>query len=103
MADQVANAYDPPAVYFYQYGAYFAPCDAQPPDTYVIIEGYPVKINATNLMYPNLVDEVTGYCATGITTGGAGPYILGDVFLQNTYTLFDIGAAQIKFYPRTPS
>jgi hypothetical protein len=100
LADQIARQYDPPAVYFFQYGAYFAPCETVPPRVAVIIGGEKFYLSPQDLVYPTMVDELTGYCATGITTGGEGPYILGDVFLQNVLAVFDVGAAQMRFYSR---
>jgi len=53
-----------------------------------------------DLIYRTMVDDMTGYCAIGITSGGEGPYILGDVFLQNVVVMFDIADAKLTFYPR---
>jgi hypothetical protein len=85
-------------VYQYQWGAYFAPCDAIPPRMAVTIAGVDFWLNPSDLMYKNLVDPLTGYCAVAVASGGSGPYILGDVFLQNVVAVFDVGAAQMRFY-----
>jgi hypothetical protein len=100
LAEQIAKAFDPPAVYFYQYGTYFAPCRTTPPRIAVIINGAKFFINPQDLVYRNLKDELTGYCAIGITTGGEGPYILGAVWLQSVVAVFDVGAAMMRFYGR---
>jgi hypothetical protein len=52
------------------------------------------------MIFKDLVDPGTGYCATAITSGGSGPYILGDVFLQNVLAVFDVGNAEMRFYAR---
>lgn len=84
----------------FQYGGYFAPCDAVAPRVAVIIDGARFWINPTDLIYRELVDPASGMCMLGISTGGTGPYILGSVFLQNVLAVFDVGAAQMRFYSR---
>ncbi|KAH7311711.1 aspartic peptidase domain-containing protein [Stachybotrys elegans] len=100
LAESVADAFQPRAVYLYQWGAYFAPCDAIPPRLAVVISGVEFWINPSDLIYRNLVDPLTGYCAVAVASGGSGPYILGDVFLQNVVAVFDVGAAQMRFYAK---
>jgi hypothetical protein len=66
----------------------------------VVISGVEFWINPADLIYRDLMDPMTGYCAVAIASGGSGPYILGDVFLQNVVAVFDVGAAQLRFYGR---
>ncbi|POR34284.1 Putative aspartic-type endopeptidase [Tolypocladium paradoxum] len=101
LAEAIAMAFQPRAVYLYQWGSYFAPCDAVPPRFAIIISGVEFWINPADLMYQDLQDPLTGYCAVAIASGGSGPYILGDVFLQNVIAVFDVGAAQMRFYSRS--
>ncbi|KKF94417.1 putative aspartic-type endopeptidase [Ceratocystis platani] len=98
LAESIAQSFSPPAIYLYQYGAYFAPCDASSPRIAIIINNVKLWLNPADLIYSDFKDSATGYCAIGVTTGGEGPYILGDVFLQSVMTVFDIGAAQMRFY-----
>ncbi|KAL5606890.1 hypothetical protein BROUX41_003267 [Berkeleyomyces rouxiae] len=98
LAEDIAKSFNPTAIYLYQYGAYFAPCDASPPRMAIIINDVKLWLNPTDLIYHDFKDPVTGYCAIGVTTGDEGPYILGDVFLQSVMTVFDIGAAKMRFY-----
>ncbi|KAH6605008.1 aspartic-type endopeptidase [Trichoderma cornu-damae] len=100
LAEAIANSFQPRAVYLYQWGTYFAPCDAIPPHFAIIIAGVEFWINPADLIYQGLVDPLTGYCAIGVASGGSGPYILGDVFLQNVVAVFDVGAAEMRFYSR---
>ncbi|KAF7544477.1 hypothetical protein G7Z17_g9917 [Cylindrodendrum hubeiense] len=100
LAEAIARAFKPRATYIYQWGAYFVPCDAIAPRFAVIISGVEFWINRADLIYQDLIDPLTGLCACGISTGGPGPYILGDVFLQNVLAVFDIGAAEMRFYSR---
>ncbi|TDZ38561.1 putative aspartic-type endopeptidase [Colletotrichum spinosum] len=100
VAAGIADSFSPSAVYLFQYGGYFAPCDAVAPALAVIIAGVEFKINPVDLVYRNLRDELTGYCQLGISTGSTGPYVLGSVFLHNVEAYFDVGAAQMRFYGR---
>ncbi|KAK1597549.1 eukaryotic aspartyl protease [Colletotrichum navitas] len=100
IAEAIARSFSPSAVYLFQYGGYFAPCHAIAPKIAVVIEGASFFINPVDLIYPGLVDPLTGYCQIGITTGGTGPYILGTVFLHNVEAYFDVGAGQMRFYGR---
>ncbi|WYZ37623.1 hypothetical protein EsH8_II_001129 [Colletotrichum jinshuiense] len=100
IAEAIARSFSPNAIYLFQYGGYFAPCDAIAPKIAVIIEGASFWINPVDLMYRNHKDELTGYCQVGISTGGIGPYVLGSVFLHNVEAYFDVGAGQIRFYGR---
>ena len=100
LAELVAMAFDPPAEYLYRWGSYFAPCDATPPSFAIIISGVEFWIDPSHMIYPNLVDPVTGYCSIAVSSGQSGPYVLGDVFLQNVLAVFDIGGAQMRFYSR---
>lgn len=90
----------PEAVYLYQWDSYFVDCDAVPPELAIIIDDVEFRINSADLIYKDLVDPMTGYCSIGIASGGAGPYILGDVFLQNVVAVFDVGGAEMRFYGR---
>ncbi|RGP76021.1 hypothetical protein FLONG3_5412 [Fusarium longipes] len=100
LAEAIAKAFDPPATYMPQWGAYFVDCKAIPPTFAVIISGVRFWINPADLIYQKLTDESNGKCALAISTGGPGPYILGDVFLQNVVAVFDVGGAEMRFYSR---
>ncbi|KAK1248060.1 hypothetical protein MKX07_000948 [Trichoderma sp. CBMAI-0711] len=100
LAEAISNAFQPRAVYLYQWGTYFVECTAIPPHFAILIEGVEFWINPADLIYRDLVDPLTGYCAIGVASGGPGPYILGDVFLQNVVAVFDVGAAEMRFYGR---
>lgn len=82
------------------YGAYFTACDAQAPSFAVILKGVRYYINPVDLIYREMVDPLTGLCMTGVASGGTGPYILGDVFMQNVLAVFDVGNAQMRFMSR---
>jgi hypothetical protein len=79
---------------------YFAPCDAIPPRFAVTISGQDFWINPADMLYQELIDPLTGYCATAVASAGSGPCILGDAFLQNVVAVFDVGGAEMRFYTR---
>jgi Eukaryotic aspartyl protease len=56
-------------------------------------------INPADMLMQNVVDPDTGYCATGPQDRGEGPFILGDTFMNNVISVFDIGASQMRFAP----
>ena len=93
-------AFKPRATYLYQWGSYFAPCDSVPPVVGIVIEDKTFYINPAHLILQDLIDPMSGFCAVAITTGGSGPYILGDVFLESVVAVFDVGGAQMRFYSR---
>lgn len=84
----------------WMYGAYFTACDAVAPQVAVVLDGVKFFINPVDLIYRTMVDPLTGLCMTAIANGGSGPYILGDVFMQNALVVFDVGQAKMRFIPR---
>ncbi|AEO71918.1 uncharacterized protein THITE_50908 [Thermothielavioides terrestris NRRL 8126] len=100
LADAINAAFEPPAVYMWMYGAYFTSCDAIVPQVAVILDGIKFFINPVDLLYRTMVDPMTGLCLTAISSGGTGPYILGDAFMQNSLVVFDVGRAKMRFIPR---
>ncbi|KAM0335607.1 hypothetical protein ACHAQA_000655 [Verticillium albo-atrum] len=100
VAEAIANAFEPAAMYMFSYGSYFAPCDAIAPRIAFVIGGKRFWVNTVDMMWRHLQDPLTGYCQIGISTGGPGPYILGMTFLQNVEAVFDVGAAEMRFYGR---
>ncbi|KAK8862209.1 acid protease [Apiospora arundinis] len=98
---EIANSkFEPPATYFWQYGTYFVPCDAIPPQFAVMFGGSAFYINPVDMINHDIVDPNTGLCQTGITTGLTGPYVLGLTFLTNVAVGFDIQHANIAIQSR---
>jgi len=100
LAEAISQAFTPAAVYLWMYGAYFTSCDAIAPIIAVILGGIKFFINTVDLIYRGMRDPLTGLCMIGISSGGSGPYILGDVFMQNALVVFDVGEAKMRFIPR---
>ena len=70
------------------------------PQFSVLIGGVPFPVNPRDMLFRDFQDPVTGLCMTAIGSGGTGPYILGDTFLQNVVAIFDIGNAEMRFLSR---
>ncbi|KAK0706174.1 aspartic-type endopeptidase-like protein [Lasiosphaeria miniovina] len=100
LAEAINLAFQPSAVYLWMYGAYFTSCNAVPPTISVKLGGIDFWLNPVDLIYRNMVDPLTGLCMTAIASGGSGPYILGDAFMQNAVVVFDVGEAKMRFIPR---
>ncbi|KAF4498884.1 acid ase [Fusarium agapanthi] len=100
LAEAIAKAFQPPATWMFEWSAYFVDCNAIPPHFAVIIKGVRLWINPADLIYQDFTEPVTGKCAIAISTGGSGPYILGDLFLQNVVAVFDVGGAEMRFYSK---
>lgn len=93
-------AFQPRAVFLYQYGTYFAPCDAIAPRFAIVISGTQFWVNPADMIIKGYVDPLTGYCAVAVASGEDGPYILGAAFLKSVLAVFDVGAAEMRFYAR---
>ncbi|KAF4447641.1 hypothetical protein F53441_8845 [Fusarium austroafricanum] len=100
LAEIIAKAFQPPATWMFEWGAYFVDCKAIPPRFAVIIKGVRFWISPADLIYQEITEPVTGKCAIAISTGRSGPYVLGDVFLQNVVAVFDVGGAEMRFYSK---
>ncbi|KAK9779361.1 putative Acid protease [Seiridium cardinale] len=100
IAQEVNSKFNPPAVYLWYYGSYFAECDAIPPRFAIEIEGDPFWINPQDMINKEMVDPLTGLCATTINNGDNGPFVLGLSFLTNAMVLFDVGAGLVSVYSR---
>lgn len=98
------DAFDPPAVYSDDEGAYIVDCDATPPTHGITIGGTTFIINPLDMiLYAGTDDDGNDVCITGIDDGGDDSsddlYILGDTFQKNVVTVFDVGAVELKFAP----
>jgi hypothetical protein len=70
------------------------------PSFTVLLGGKRFPINPQDMLYRNVRDPLTGLCMTAINNGGAGPFILGDSFMQNVVSIFDVGNATMRFVSR---
>ncbi|KAL8301540.1 hypothetical protein RB597_002117 [Gaeumannomyces tritici] len=90
IAASINNLFAPPGVLDPAQGAWFVPCDATPPSLSVTLGGTVIKTHPSSMILPEVRDS-RGRCASGIGYTDGFPYILGDVFMQNLVTVFDLG------------
>lgn len=93
---EVAAAFSPPAEYDDSAGAYFVDCAAKAPIFGVSI--------AKKIFYINKLDLIVNLggdtCVMGLQPTFGGLNILGDVFMKNVISVFDIGAEEMRFAAR---
>jgi aspergillopepsin I len=97
VAAATAALFNPPAFFDSSLGAYFVDCAARAPVFGVCI--------AKKIMYVNALDLIVqlspNMCVMGVQPNGGGLNILGGTFMKNVLTVFDIGAGELRFSPRT--
>ena len=98
-------AFVPPAVYSENDGAYIVSCKAKAPSLAIQINGTKFGINPLDMILLAGTDaNGNDICISGINDGGADPtsdvYILGDTFQKNVISVFDVGAAEMRFAGR---
>lgn len=98
LAEGVNAQFEPPAKYSYDYGSYFTDCNAIAPKFGVQIEETTFWVNPKDLLNKEVRDPQTGYCQTGISDGGEGPFILGAAFLTNVVVSMNIGTGRVEFW-----
>ncbi|KAI0108623.1 aspartic peptidase domain-containing protein [Nemania sp. FL0031] len=78
------------------------PCNATPPALDIIIGGKPIRTHATSMILPETELNGSGRCLSGIGAGQPGSFILGDTFMQEIVTVFDVSEKmEMKFAQRT--
>lgn len=60
-------------------------------------------ISQADMLLQASIDPATGLCEVGVMDGGMGPYVLGDTFMNNVVSVFDIGAGEMRFAVDTQS
>lgn len=96
VADAVAAAFRPPATYDMNTDAYFVSCSAIPPVFGVSIAHKILFVNGADLIVPSS----QGQCISGVQPNNGGLTILGDVWMKNVLSVFDIGAEKMRFAAR---
>lgn len=101
VADAINAAFSPPAMYNAYEGAYVVDCNAKPPVHGVTIGGSTFYINPMDMILPGGTDDSgKKICISGINAGGEvgqGIFVLGGTFLRNVVSVFDVGAAEMRF------
>lgn len=86
-------------------GAYIVDCNAKAPTLAIEIVGTKFYTNPLDMILPAGTDEEGNeVCISGVDGGGLDPsedvYILGDTFQKNVVSVFDVGAAELRFAER---
>ncbi|KAH8118780.1 acid protease [Phellopilus nigrolimitatus] len=79
-------------------GFFTVPCDAIPTDVSLTLGGTAFTLSADTFNFGQ-VSEGSNECVGGIMADDLGFWVLGDVFLRNLYTSFDVGNLQVGFAP----
>lgn len=96
VAAGLAAAFNPPATISPSYGLYIVNCDATIPLFGVVVSSKVFYVNPLDL----IIDTGLGFCVMGVQDNGGGMTIVGDVFMRNVLTVFDVGAGQVRFSAR---
>jgi hypothetical protein len=104
ISDSYASQFRPAGSYNLFTGEYWAPCAAEVPAFGVVIGGKTFWLHKDDLLRQEAKLDWWGdgvmHCRVGVADGRAGPYILGDVFLNSVVAVFDVGASEMRFAPR---
>ncbi|KAJ7663837.1 acid protease [Mycena polygramma] len=109
---KVAEAYNaqfvPKATFDTQVGLYTVACNASVPAFSVMLGGQSFTIDARDQIVQNFHEDGTVFCVSGTQaatddpSGGPDLFILGDVFLHNVVTTFNIQTNEITITQRAP-
>ncbi|VDC00346.1 unnamed protein product [Peniophora sp. CBMAI 1063] len=107
IANALAAAFDPPAVFSDDEGAYIVDCNATAPEFSVVIGGVSFAVTAADLILPIGADEDGNQvCISGHDDGGPDEdgniFILGDTFLHNVVSTFDLSNNTVTLTERAP-
>ena len=105
IADAINKQFSPPAVYNTNSGNYNVNCTAKAPNLSVTIGGTVFYINPIDIIVVSGTDaNGNRKCISGVSDGGHNAtedlYILGDVFMKNVVSVFDIGESKMRFAAR---
>ncbi|KAI4737385.1 acid protease [Aureobasidium sp. EXF-12298] len=96
VAAGLAAAFNPPANVSSSTGLYHVACNATVPLFGVVVSSKVFYVNRLDL----IIDTGLGFCVMGVQDNNGGLTIVGDVFMRNVLTVFDVGAAQVRFSAR---
>src|SRR5947207_2019899 len=97
MTKAINQLFAPHAVEDPQAGFFMVSCKAKPPTISLQIGGKTIYINPSNMIKGSDAD---GGCISGIQSGGSGPYLLGDTFMEGLVIVHDLEKMQMQFAPR---
>jgi hypothetical protein len=96
VAASVAAAFNPPAAVDSSTDLYHVACNATVPLFGIVVSSKVFYINRLDM----IIDSGLGFCVMGVQDNTGGLTIVGDVFFRNVLTVFDVGAAQVRFSAR---
>ena len=100
IAISINAAFDPPAVYDKESGAFTVECDARAPAFSVVIGGKTFWHDSRDMIIP--VGD--GTCISGVSATeealGVTLHFLGDTFLKNVVSVFNFGRDEMRFAAR---
>jgi hypothetical protein len=96
VAAGLAAAFNPPANVSSSTGLYHVACNATVPLFGVVVSSKVFYVNRLDL----IINTGLGFCVMGVQDNNGGLTIVGDVFMRNVLTVFDVGAAQVRFSAR---
>lgn len=97
LAGFINQAFNPPALYNAEEGAYEASANATPPYVAIVIGGVEFEIASEALLPTSFaIDNSTNLYFTGVQYS-TDIYILGDTFLTNVVAYFDVGNGLMQF------
>jgi hypothetical protein len=105
VANAINAAFNPPAIFSDDYGAYVVDCNATAPSMGINIGGTVFYHNKLDMiLLAGTDDNGNEICISGVDDGGddlaTDVFILGDTFQKNVVTVFDIGAFEMRFAAR---
>ncbi|KAI6839594.1 acid protease [Hortaea werneckii] len=96
VAEAIASSFNPPAIWDYDHDVWAVQCDAVPPVFGVGISSKIFYVNGLDMKVQ--VSETD--CISGIQPNFGGLTILGDVWMKNVISVFDVGAERMQFAAR---
>ena len=101
IADGIASKFIPPAISNPNigFGSYSVPCNATAPWFGVQIGGVIFPVDKKDMIVSDQTGE--GTCQTGTQNLlNYAPYTLGDTFMNNVLSVFDVGSGEMKIRAR---
>ncbi|KAF1997298.1 LUC7-domain-containing protein [Amniculicola lignicola CBS 123094] len=105
IADYVANLFIPAATYNVLSNLYLVSCTARAPQFAILIAGRRFWISEGDLLNNEGLTGIVGgsgeaTCVLAIQRKGNGDAVLGDAFLRNVVSVFDLGEGEMRFAAR---
>ncbi|TID26435.1 aspartic peptidase domain-containing protein [Venturia nashicola] len=97
LANKINACFTPPSRFDRRNQAYLVDCNAAPPRLGLTISGTTFWMDPKELVQK--VENET-FCLSAVQDGGNGTMIVGDVWMKSVVSVFDVGAAEMRFAKR---